>query len=70
MFLNIFFRNKDTFFSAGELFKNVWPTNSESGEDAVRVLMHGLRKKFTNSNLELPIRTLKGTGYILDSETQ
>ena len=65
--LQFLMSNPTRSYSALELFKNVWPSDSDSSEDAVRVLIKSLRSKLRRTNEEcatsvLPV--LPGQGYI------
>lgn len=54
-------------FSSADLLKSVWPSQKESSEEAVRVLIRGLRKKLSAFDQEITkglIDTVPGGGYV------
>jgi len=54
-------------FSSADLLKSVWPSQKESSEEAVRVLIRGLRRKLSALNEELSknlIESVPGGGYV------
>jgi OmpR-family two-component system manganese-sensing response regulator len=63
--LEFFLRNRNRFFSAVDVFEEVWPSDSEASVDTVKVTMGLLRRKLTQLGAEGLISTVKGSGYIL-----
>ncbi len=54
-------------FSSTDLLKSVWPSQKESSEEAVRVLIRGLRKKlsvFDQETIKGLIDSVPGGGYV------
>lgn len=66
--MEFFFRHLDQIFSSSELFAKIWPSDSDAKETTVRVHMHLLRKKLEPLGLKDFIKTIKSTGYILESD--
>ena len=66
--LEFFVRHPDEHFTAETLMNRVWPSESESSTDVVRVHITRLRKKLSNHNDKQVIRTMRGLGYYLDSK--
>jgi DNA-binding response OmpR family regulator len=68
--LEFFMRNPDTFFSAAQIFEQVWPADSNaSSDETVRVHMRLLRTKLAQLGEEKLIITVRGSGYILRDKT-
>lgn len=65
--LEFLYRNQDQIFSGADLFKKVWPTNREANDDTIRVHMHILRRKLSVAGLRDFIKTVRGSGYTLES---
>lgn len=68
--LEFLMRNCDTYFSAAQLFNEVWPYDSvASSDETVRVHMRLLRRKLAEVGCENLIITVRGSGYILRDKT-
>lgn len=65
--LEYMMRHPDNLVSGADLFKRVWPADSDAREDTVRVHMHVLRRKLNLAGAPELISTVKGSGYILKS---
>ena len=63
--LEFFLRNRNRFFSAGELFAAVWPPSAEASDETVRSHVKFVRRKLALVGCEGIISTVKGAGYIL-----
>lgn len=50
-------------FSADQLFKRVWPTESEAGTNALTVTIKRLRQKLGDEKNKVIIKTVRGYGY-------
>lgn len=61
-------RKPNTFFSSTELFKAVWPSESESSEEIVRTHMKVLRRKLKLLTQDDLIQTVRGSGYLVKAE--
>lgn len=53
-------------FTGDALLRRLWPTDSESSAETVRVTLGTLRQKLTSPDAKPLIITLKGIGYRLD----
>ncbi|CAN5457873.1 response regulator transcription factor [soil metagenome] len=65
--LEFFFRHPDQLFSAAEVFDRVWPSETEAKADTLRVHLHVLRRKLSLAELPELVKTIKGSGYILET---
>ncbi|MBA4027036.1 MAG: hypothetical protein C0473_02225 [Cyanobacteria bacterium DS3.002] len=65
--LEYLFRHQDQIFSGADLFRKVWPANREVQDDTIRVHLHILRRKLAVVGLKDFIKTVRGSGYILES---
>lgn len=65
--LEFFFRHPDQIFSGADLFARVWASDAEAKEDTVRVHMHILRRKLAPLGLKELIKTVRASGYILET---
>jgi|AGTN01.2.fsa_nt_gi Response regulators consisting of a CheY-like receiver domain and a winged-helix DNA-binding domain len=61
-------RKPNTYFSSLELFKAVWPSESESSEEVVRTHMKVLRRKLKLLTQDEVIQTVRGSGYLVRAE--
>lgn len=69
--LEYLIRHANRHFSAADLIKGVWTSDKSPSEDAVRMLIHGLRKKLQSSRNEKAsklIETVAGLGYTYNSK--
>lgn len=64
--LEFLMRHPRQLFSADALLNRVWPSDSETAPDAIRVYMTKLRNKIDVEGRPSIIRTVKGVGYELD----
>ena len=58
-------RNKGSVFSADDLLKRVWRSDTESGPEAVRQCIARLRKKLNQTSSGEILKTIIGSGYKL-----
>lgn len=65
--LEFFFRHPDQLFSAAEVFDRVWPSETDAKADTLRVHLHVLRRKLSLAGLPELVKTIKGSGYILET---
>jgi DNA-binding response OmpR family regulator len=68
LLMELLFRNPRHLLSSREIFEKIWPSHSEAQEGTVRVHMHGLRKKIADAGLTEVIKTVRGSGYMLDNK--
>lgn len=66
--LEYLMRHPNRPFSSQQLMDAVWPSDSDSSEDAVRACMRVLRKKITTKSGECIVDTVHGAGYIVRTE--
>ncbi len=64
--LEFLLRNPNRTFSTRELMKAIWPSDSEASDDAVRVCVNSLRKKISNNDGNCIVKTILGSGYIVE----
>jgi OmpR-family two-component system manganese-sensing response regulator len=64
--LEFLFRNPNAYFSAAQLFEANWDSDAESSEATVRVHMTVLRRKLALIGAPQLIKTLRGSGYIVE----
>lgn len=63
-------RHQNQVFNAKDLLKEVWSSDTESTEGAVRQAMVRLRRKLSAYGVDNFIKTAAETGYLVDSETK
>lgn len=68
--LEFFFRHPDQLFSAAEVFDRVWPSETEAKADTLRVHLHVLRRKLSLAGMPELVKTIKGSGYILETQNK
>lgn len=66
--LEFLFSHQSQVFSAKNLLRQVWNTDSESTEGAVRQAMTRLRRKLSSYGAENVVKTTQ-SGYVVESET-
>jgi Response regulators consisting of a CheY-like receiver domain and a winged-helix DNA-binding domain len=66
--LEFFFRNPNRLVPSVELFEAVWPSDTDVREDTVRVHILILRRKLDLAGLKEMIKTVRGSGYILEAQ--
>lgn len=66
--LEFLLRHTDAFFSAKLLLQAVWPSDSETTEDTVRVCMRSLRLKLQKLGCGELIKTVLKSGYIIETD--
>lgn len=66
--LEFLLRHTDAFFSAKLLLQAVWPSESETTEDTVRVCMRSLRLKLQKLGCGELIKTVLKSGYIIETD--
>jgi DNA-binding response OmpR family regulator len=64
--LEFFMRHPNRVFSSDEILDKVWSNEKDTANDTVRVHINKLRKKIDREGLPVLIRTIHGSGYILD----
>jgi len=65
--LEFFFRHPNQLFSSAEVFDRVWPSETEAKADTIRVHLHVLRRKLNLAGVPELVKTVKGSGYILET---
>ena len=60
-----FLRHKNQYFSGEDLFKALWPSDSEVSDQTVKVQIAALRKRLSKVGADHLITTVKGAGYIM-----
>jgi two-component system OmpR family response regulator len=68
--IEFLFINEGTFYTANQLFEALWPTETETTSEVVRVHIKVLRRKLELIGLEDVIRTVRGAGYIAERNKQ
>ncbi len=66
--LEFFMRHPNRVFSSDEILDKVWSNEKDTANDTVRVHVNKLRKKIDREGLPSLIRTIHGSGYILDQD--
>jgi DNA-binding response OmpR family regulator len=61
--LELLMLHPDKVFSADDIFKRIWPTQSEAGVNSVIVTIRRLRQKLGDETEESIIKTIRGFGY-------
>ena len=64
--LEFFMRHPNRVFSSDEILDKVWSNEKDTANDTVRVHINKLRKKIDRDGAPAIIRTIHGSGYILD----
>lgn len=64
--LLFFMRNPNKVFSSEEILDKVWSNEKDTAPDTVRVHINKLRKKIEDEGKPSLLRTVHGSGYILD----
>jgi len=64
--LEFFIRHPNRVFSSDEILDKVWSNEKDTANDTVRVHINKLRKKIDREGAPVLIRTIHGSGYILD----
>jgi two-component system OmpR family response regulator len=65
--LEFLMRHPGRCFSSRELMEAVWPSDSDSNEDAVRSCVRQLRSKISTAGGRCIIDTIYGAGYIINA---
>jgi len=60
------FKNAGTYFTANELFESLWPTDTETTSEVIRVHIKVLRRKLELLGCSDLIKTVRGAGYIVE----
>ena len=66
--LEYLFRHPNRCYSAKSLLNAVWPSDSESSEESVRTCMRLLRNKLGTIGREDLIKTVLGSGYMVETD--
>lgn len=66
--IEFLFKNAGTFYTAVQLFEALWPSESESTSEVVRVHVKVLRRKLEILGLADVIKTVRGAGYIVEKQ--
>jgi two-component system, OmpR family, phosphate regulon response regulator PhoB len=66
--LEVFLERAGRVLTRGQLIDRVWGTTSEIDERTIDVHIGRLRKSLIRGSEAYPIRTVRGTGYVLDLE--
>ena len=64
--LEFFMRHPNQIFSADNLLRRIWPTESDSSPETVRVTLMRIRQKLNNPDEKPLIQTLRNIGYRLE----
>jgi DNA-binding response OmpR family regulator len=67
--LEFLIRHPNKVYSAQELLDAVWPADSARGTNCVRTWMNFLRNKLKEAGQENLIKTILGSGYIIEDAT-
>lgn len=65
--LEFFYRHPNQLYNSPQVFEHVWPSESEAKADTVRVHLHVLRRKLSLAEMPELVKTVKGSGYILET---
>jgi OmpR-family two-component system manganese-sensing response regulator len=68
--LEFILRHRDEYTSAAQIFASVWPSDSETSEDTVRVCVKFLRTKLAKIGADHLLETVKKAGYIIRSSVE
>jgi len=66
--LEYLMRHPNRTYSGKALLESVWPSDSESSEDSVRTCMRILRNKLGSIGKDNLIKTVLGSGYIIETK--
>ena len=66
--IEFLFKNAGTFYTADQLFESLWPSETESTSEVVRVHIRVLRRKLELLGLDDVIKTVRGAGYIVEQQ--
>jgi DNA-binding response OmpR family regulator len=66
--IEFLFKNAGTFYTAVQLFESLWPSETESTSEVVRVHIKVLRRKLEILGLAEVIKTVRGAGYIVEKQ--
>jgi two-component system, OmpR family, manganese sensing response regulator len=64
--IEFLFKNAGTFYTAAQLFEALWPADTESTSEVVRVHVKVLRHKLELLGFDEVIKTVRGAGYIVE----
>jgi len=64
--MEFLFRNSNEYFSSAKLFTSVWPSDTDSSDETVKVHMSVLRRKLALIGAEELIKTERKLGYIIE----
>lgn len=62
------FRNVGTFYTANQLFEALWPADTDTTSEVVRVHVKVLRRKLELLGVEELIKNVRGAGYIVERQ--
>jgi len=68
--LEFLFRHPNKLHSSARLFEAVWPSESDSSGETVRVHMRILRKKLSIVGGDAIIKTVRPSGYVIEIDTK
>ena len=60
--------NKDTILTKEQIFDRIWGFDSDTMVSVVEVYVSNLRKALKNYGYTLPIKTVRGLGYMFSVE--
>jgi DNA-binding response OmpR family regulator len=66
--IEFLFLNAGTFYSGSQLFEALWPAETESTSEVVRVHVRVLRRKLELLGVEDVIQHVRGAGYIVEQK--
>jgi len=67
--LEFLMKHPNRIYSAQQLLDAVWPSDAEGSTDGVRTWINLLRKKLTLVNRADLVRTVLGSGYVIEDES-
>ena len=62
--------NKDTILTKEQIFDRIWGFDSDTMVSVVEVYVSNLRKALKNYGYSLPIKTVRGLGYMFSVEEE
>jgi len=66
--IEFLFKNSGTFYTAEQLFQSLWPAETDTTSEVVRVHIRVLRRKLELAGLTDIIKTVRGAGYIVEKQ--
>jgi len=66
--IEVLFVNAGTFYTANQLFETIWPTETDTTNEVVRVHIRVIRRKLELLGLGDVIKTVRGAGYVVEQK--